>query len=780
MKRLPRLLGAGVLAAAALLGLAWLAHLDFSRKISTDVLDLLPGGDDVPELSLVRTLASEAEARTMLFLLTDGAGRPVSEAATRRFAAELARRPAFAQALSLGDTALRDAVGAELFGRRFTLLFPFWLQERRQAYAATGGDAARLDAWLADDAVRRLNGFLAAPEALAFADALPSDPLLLVPAALDRLKTGLTLLQPGETAGSASRVWARIAASPLSEEGQQPVFRAIDEATAATRAAYPGLTVAATGVNRFAAASKARIRSELSWLNALSLAGVLAVALLFIRRPQRGLHLVPPVLFAMLGAWVCVTLVFARIHILVFVIGALLTGVAIDYGFYLYMQAPAFPGEDYWSKVRRLRKPLASSCLTTVAGFSLLLFSDLPLIRQLGVFVGAGLLCALASAVVYFSLLPDTVLRARSFAGARRPSAPARRAIRRTLLALWLAALPGIFLLHWRDDVRELEVPTPEVERNDQRVRGEFDGGGERTVFLTQGPTLAEARSALERFDAWLRRTEPPGAAFANLGAIIPTAASQVEAVRFLRGHPGFPERLREALRREGFDPDGFSAFFADYERAAATASAADLATAAQALQSRLAGPLSLLLHLGRPPVWFATLAAAAPPTSPPPETRTVAAGQLQSLNRLFAQYRRSALGLSLTGLGLVGAGVLLAYGVRDGARIFAIPAGACLGLFGLFGWLGQPLNLFHLLGAFLGVCLTHNYSIFSATSAYRREPPPASVRLSALTTFASFGALAFSGIPVVRALGETVALMVLAALLTIELEHFAPIVRKS
>jgi predicted exporter len=39
----------------------------------------------------------------------------------------------------------------------------------------------------------------------------------------------------------------------------------------------------------------------------------------------------------------------------------------------------------------------------------------------------------------------------------------------------------------------------------------------------------------------------------------------------------------------------------------------------------------------------------------------------------------------------------------------------------------------------------------------------------------ASFGVLALSGIPVVRALGGTVALMVLAALLVIEFEHFTP-----
>ena len=190
-------------------------------------------------------------------------------------------------------------------------------------------------------------------------------------------------------------------------------------------------------------------------------------------------------------------------------------------------------------------------------------------------------------------------------------------------------------------------------------------------------------------------------------------------------------------------------------------------------------GPLGLLLHTGRPLSWFVTLASAAPAIAPPAETHTVSASQLQSLNRIFSRYRQSALWLSLTGLAIVGAGVFLSYGWRDGARIFAIPCGACLGLFGVFGWLGHPLNLFHLLGAFLGVCLTHNYSIFSATSAYRREPPPVSVRLSALTTAASFGVLALSGIPVVRALGSTVALMVIAALVVIEFEHLAALGKK-
>ena len=773
-----QLLGWSVLAGAALLGGAWLLRLDYERKISSDVLDLIPVDERAPELTLVRSLASQAEARTMLFELTVD-GRPAPVAAATAFAAGLAREPAFDQVIALGDPAARDALGAELFAQRFSLLFPLWLDEREKACAATGGAAARFSEWLARDAAATLGRFLSAPEALAFQETIPADPLLLMAGAVDRLKGGLELVQPGATGANPPTLgWARLAASPLTEEGQEPAFAAIARVAAAVRADYPGFTVAYTGVNRFAAASRARIQGEVTWLNALSVVAVLAVAFTFIRAVHRGLHLVPVVALSTLGAWVAVTLVFDRVHIMVFAIGSLLTGVAIDYGFYLFMQPPVRPDEDYWEKVRRLAKPLLASCLTTVAGFALLLFSELPFIRQLGVFVGAGLVSALLAAVGYFSTVKNPFLEARAFRGGAL-SLGARRGVRRLFIAAWVLALPGLALLHWKDDIRELEIPSPELKAEDARINALFGEQTDRTVYLTYGGSITEARASLEKFEAWLQSAGGGRTQAIGLGTVVPTAEASARAARFVREETGFAVQLRVALAAAGFDGGEFAPFFEAYALHAAGVKDDDLEAAVGALQAKLTGPVGLLLHTGRPLSWFVTLARHAPAIAPPADTHTVSASQLQSLNRVFGRYRQSALWLSLTGLAIIGVGVLLSYGWRDGVRIFAIPCGSCLGIFGAFGWFGHPLNMFHLLGAFLGVCLTHNYSIFSATSAYRHEPPPVSVRLSALTTAASFGVLALSGIPVVRALGLTVALMVLAALLVIELEQLAPLGKK-
>jgi predicted exporter len=368
----------------------------------------------------------------------------------------------------------------------------------------------------------------------------------------------------------------------------------------------------------------------------------------------------------------------------------------------------------------------------------------------------------------------DPFLEARSFRPRAWTTGGGRRRLARGLALLGLATLPGLALLHWKDDIRELDIPSPRLQAEADRIQGLFGRRGGQTVYLTYGASLAEARAGLENLSAWLDRASGGRARAIGVGAIVPTRLEHEEALEFLQHDPDFADRLRAALERSGFEAASFEPFFAAFAQYAANARDGEIDAGLRSLQARLKGPVALMLHVGQPLCWFVTMAGDAPAESPPASTHTVSAGQLQSLNRVFAQYRQSALKLSLIGLGLVGLGVFLTYGWRDGARIFGIPLAAGLCVFGFFGWLGQPLNLFHLLGAFLGVCLAHNYSIFTATSAYRGEAPPVSVRMSALTAAASFGVLSLSGIPVVSALGSTVALMVLVALAMVEFEYLA------
>ena len=750
----------------------WLARLDYGRKISTNVLDLIPASEQAPEIALIRGFANDIQARVMLFAVDDPAAPGVPPAAAAQLlATELTRSPLFAEAVVIGDDSAQAVLGKQIFDHRFELLLPGWLGQHERAFALTGQPPEKYSTWLAEQSAAELEKFLSRPEAVALQDLTLTDPLLLVPGLVGRAR-GLS--GPG-AAGGHALVWARISVSPLDEAGQRPVFTVVDAAFARVQAAHPGLTLRWTGINRFAAASRARIEQEIKLLNLASLIAVLGVSGIFVRKIYKLLHLVPVIGISLLGAWTVSTLVFDRLHILVFVIGSLLSGVAIDYGFYIYMQPSLRPDEPYAEKLRRLLKPLLASCLTTVIGFSLLMFSELPLIRQIGLFVGAGLLCALGAAMLYFAQLDRPLLEGRIFEllDSRRDRPALRRGLRALFVVALVVALFGPWLLRWRDDIRQLDVPSPALQANEEAVRplfGESSGGA---IYLTQGGTVAEAREHLDEFLAYQAKVNP-GVRTASLGLLLPTEADWRDLGPRLKRLDKFGDDFRAALDRHGFLADSFRPFFVSWEKLRQQPPAGEYAELAGTLEGMLTGPLALLGHLHGTAPWFLTMVEHPEGAALPPNLHTIAVSQLQSLNGLFTRYRWSALRLSLVGLGLVIASVFAIYPFRRGVRIALIPAGSCFFVFGMLGLAGQTLNLFHLLGAFLGVCLSHNYAIFSSDNASTRTPPPVSIRLSALCTAASFGVLSLSRTPVLHALGLTVALIVLTALTAVELEPLA------
>lgn len=751
----------------------WLLTLDHAQKISTNVVDLIPAAEQAPELGLLRRFATNVQSRVMLFALHDRTS-PDSppRAAAEAFARYLAASPAFAEVVVMGNSGAEDALGRAVFTNRFEWLLPTWLGQRYREFEQTSAtESAGFSRWLADRAAADLEAFLNRPEATAMQELLPHDPLLLVPTLVDRARS---LGPSGSAGGGYALVWSRIKESPFTEAGQEPVFAEIDQALARVQAdpAGAGLELKWSGVNRFAAASRARIQAEIAWLNVASIVAVLGVSCLFVRRIHKLLHVVPIILLSILGAWTISTLVFDRLHILVFVIGSLLSGVTIDYGFYIYMQ-PAKGDEPYAVRLRRIIKPLLTSCLTNVIGFSLLVFSELPLIRQIGVFVSAGMLCALGASILYFAQLPQSVLESRRWGSLAR-SAPSRWARGLVWGGLLLAAgitVVGMLRVRWYDDVRELDLPATELQANETELRRLFGESPGRGVFLTYGPTLAGAR---ERLDTYLNYQDKAKAGVAaSTGLLLPTESDWQAFPARLAALGPFTSDFKAALEQRGFTGDAFAPFLTAWEAQRAAPPGSDYPAVAAAVRKSLTGPLALLSNTEAPPYWFLSVVEPAPLVPPPAELHTISINQLQSLNALFTRYRGSALRLSMAGLALLMGSVFLIYPPRLALRIALIPAGSCLLTFALLGLSGSTLNLFHLLGAFLGVCLSHDYAIFSVESAAAGEAPPVPVRLSAFGTAASFGVLAFSGIPVIHAMGVTVSLIVLAALAAVELESF-------
>ena len=135
-----------ILLTGAIAGLTCLGRLNLDRRVSTDVLDLVPTDARSPELTMVRNLAGQEQARVLLLALRVPAkqGEPGEARALRgdRAAAVLAQAlasfPAIAKAMPPSDPKPRDELAAAIFAQRLELLLPAWLEEKqRQAPAAT-------------------------------------------------------------------------------------------------------------------------------------------------------------------------------------------------------------------------------------------------------------------------------------------------------------------------------------------------------------------------------------------------------------------------------------------------------------------------------------------------------------------------------------------------------------------------------------------------------------------------------------------------------------------
>jgi predicted exporter len=742
---------------------AWLLSLDPREHFTTDVTELLPANERDPEARLALSLVHDRQSRVVLVALDAPAGTSAAAlaSAARTHADTLLASRAFVTAHPLADQTWQHTLGRLLHARRFDLLLPGWLTTQRDAYAADNTTVPFPD-WLAARATAALDAHLASPAAAATTELVASDPLLLLVALADQ---SASLAAAPAASPTRALVWAETREGPLTEAGQQPVFDALAAAETAARAHVPELVAHFTGVARFAAAAKASTRSEITRLNTIAIACVLALTALFLRRFYSLLHLLPVILIATLGATAITTLVFPRVHVLVFVLGSLLSGVAVDYAFQLVLARRE--NEPYPARLRRLALPLLGGAGTTFAGFLVLSVSELPLVRQLGVYVAAGIVCGLVATVLYFSLFPRLDFAPRH--PSLRFALPNR--IRLPLLVVLTAlSVFGLSRLHWHDDLRNLEYPSPALRAEDAALRTAFGQTDAGATLLTRGATYAEARSRWQQLSAGA----PANAPLSSIASLLPvpedyraatTPETRAQLAAFL---PSF----LAAAKAAGFEAEAFAPFQRDFT-AYLNAPSPGYEPLLRDTLASLPGPLALLAHSDEEGVWFLSTAPRAF-AIPSAAEGTLSLSGIEGLNHLFSRYRAATARLSLVGiLALVVISCAL-HGPRLGLRTAALPLLATGLAFGVLALRGETFGLFHLLGALLGVCLADDYAHFAHIDDPAHPQARTAIRLSGLTTAASFAVLMTSEIPAVTALGATVTLIVVFALVFVETDLFS------
>lgn len=727
----------------------WLLSLDWKTRLSTDVMELIPDRSPSPELALGRSVLNYVYAnRVMVALQSVDDPRAVDA-----YIAVLNASPLVERVTKLTDVDAFADVGQFVFEHRFALLFPKWLQ-------ALGANTPQSD--LADQVVARLDAALDDPGFVAFEDLVPGDPLLLMRDAAEAFQT----TQPSEAMqAQAHLLEVNLAVSALKPEGQQPVFDLLAEARTAAAKYSPEVIALDTGAHRYAAETEQKMRQEVKTLNLSTALVVFLICVLLCRRVFLVFHVFVILALSLLAGLALMVAFFEQVHVFALIFGCVLCGVIVDYGLHAYLH-DAGRGQR---SLGTFLKPFLISCGSTLMGFSILLLSDLPVLRQMGLLVVCGLAMAVVVTLVYvFGILRHSAVGVPPLGGQlckvspQRPpegGTPTFGMVYYILGGLLLLAVLALPFVHWEDDIRNLKYPLPHLDAVDAEIRNLH--GGERMVLLTVGEDYASSRQSLEVLSDWLDGQGADAPDLLSARAWVPTAEAYAAARQFIEGHPGLGAAVVGALESGGYEGAAFKPFRKAWE--GAVDGWPPYETMVADFSKVLAGGLSGIVGSNGDLHWWVTLVDASVPLAAiPDELDSLRLSQVESMSSVLASYRERTLGLSLIGGAAMYLVLLFAFGLRDGSHIVLVPVlSVACAVVAIGAWSGA-LGIFHLIGFFLGACLVLDYAVFTWMGFLRERRVPFSVIVSGCTTVASFFILGWSRIPAIHALGVAVSLVAL------------------
>lgn len=753
--------------ARLLLLLAWLAVLAIATwalgrglRVEEDLRRFLPTPRTPAQVLLVDELGEGPGSRVLLLALS-GAPPEVLAARSQALRAALVARPQIVLAAN-GDHGGIDAVPAHLRPYRY-LLSPTL-------------DTQPLDAaFLRDELEQRVQD-LGSPAAGLVEPLLPSDPTLETlrlaelwqPANAPERRHGVWF----DRAGVQALLLVQTRAAGFDSAGQQAALAAIEDAFAGTAADATTARLEISGPGAFAVAIRDRTEREMRWIGTADTLGLLLLLGLAYRRWSMPLFGALPLASGGLAGLGAVALLFDGVHGITIAFGFTLIGVAQDYPIHFFSHLR--PGQSPRDTVRALWPTLATGVVATCISYATFLFSGVEGLQQLAVFTIAGL--AVAAAGTRW-LLPRLVTPARRDPAHSPRLARLWRGIERlprpriALFALALAALgvialsPGAF---WQNDLSRLTPVPPADLQRDAQLRAELGAPDVRYLLAVHGADAEAVLQASERLPPVLQRLQAQRVldGYDLAARYLPSVATQRARQAALPDTPPLRQALDEALADLPFRGDAFAPFVDDVAtaRAADPLGADDLAgtpleLAVSGLLLRGEGHATALVSLTglHDP---AALAAAVEPLG----------AQLLDLKQasesLVAQWRLRALAaLAAAALLLAGTVWLALRAPRRVLRVLAPMALSTLLILAVLRGLGVELNLFHLVSLVLAAGLGLDYALFFDHAGDDRDAQLRTLHaviVCSLTTLLVFSLLALSSIPVLRAIGGTVALGVL------------------
>jgi predicted exporter len=533
------------------------------------------------------------------------------------------------------------------------------------------------------------------------------------------------------------------------------------------RRAAASLEMSGPGV--FSVAARANIKHQVAVLSVLSTL-LITLMLLWVYRSFRALVLgLVPVASGALAGISAVALGFGSVHGITLGFGVTLIGESVDYSIYLFIQSQQ-RNSALWPTIRL-------GVLTSIVGFMSLLPSGFPGLQQLGLFSISGLVtAALVTRYVLPNLMPPklnigdvTPLGTEVGAALQRVRAP------RALLLIIPVLAAVVLYTHrgsvWNHELSALSPISAADQALDSMLRSDIGAPDVSYLVVVSGPSQEAVLRAAEAADPGLEALvdQKVISGFESPARYLPSLEAQRARQASIPNAEVLKGNLVSALRGLPIQIDRLDPFLHDIDAARNQ----PLLTREDLDGTSLStGVDALLLNDG--PRWSALLPLHVPTTVAidigrvhsaisdvafGPGVEAVVLDVKGEVDRLYSSYLNAVVRLSLAGFaGIVVLLTLFLHSPARTARVVAPLALAVLTVTAGLVLLGEQLTILHLIGMLLIVAVGSNYALFFDTHAGSSPLTLASLVIANTATVLGFGVLAFSSVPVLSALGSTVA----------------------
>ncbi len=745
------IVGAWILALAAL---AFFAVR--SLTISTDLRSFMPPAKTADQKLLMDQIG-EGPGTRLLLLAIDGAPPETLAALSKGLADALRKDPHFEQVLNGAfDPASLD---------------PKWLPYRYLLSPTL--DHHALDAAFLSDQLQQRVEDLASPAATLLKPILPRDPTLEVLALAERWS-------PPKPPATRDGVWfsadgealllAQTRGAGFDPAAQGAAIDALNAAFAALPDAK-NAHLAISGPGYFSVLISAKTRGEADLIGAVSTVGFILLLLIAYRSPQLLLLAALPIVSGGLAGVAVLAAVFGSAHGITIAFGFTLLGVAQEYPIRLLSHRRA--GEDAIASVRALWPLLATAIVSAAIAYLAFFASGVPGLEQLATFTIAGLLVAgFSTRYLLPYVLPPRFRDAAAIEGVGAALRVIDRIPRPAWLP-WLLAVVGIVVLWkapgpmWENDLAAL-TPVPEdLLIRDAKLRGELGAPDVRYLLVLEAKDADAVLALSEMLEPELDTLAAKKAldAFELPSRYLPSVETQRARQAKLPDRATLSAALTEASADLPFREDLFTPFLDDVDVARALPPVTPAEFARAPFGARLA---SMLVTRDDSTLALATLSgvhdAAALDAFAQTKRGAVRLLDLKGASEsLVVAYRERI--LQALGIAFVLLAITVVVALRSPRRAWHVLAPMTLAT--LFVIVverasGLSLSLFHLVAVTLAAGLGLHYALFFERPVADRAEARRTLHATLVCVAAAllvFGMQAVSSLPVLRAIGLTVAL---------------------